>query len=292
MNAPSPNEPLPRWLELYQRILQLSGPVHSALLITCFITGMSILCTAALIIVLEPVGFWPMILVGTIVPSVLCPPVGYAMATLVRALASTQGQLRQMAEQDELTRAHNRRYFLTTANARLDAAHKAAHRAAGDKLEPPPAHSIVLLDIDNFKQINDRYGHPVGDAVLREISATCRSLLRQSDVFARYGGEEFVLLLNQTPPDQAAAVVERMRLAIGELQVPVPGQAPISVSASFGIAGTDCVRDPAPNATRSSSLLDQILAAADAALYEAKRRGKNRAWFAGDCSNKAEGQSA
>ena len=193
--------------------------------------------------------------------------------------------MRLLAEQDELTRAHNRRYFLTTANARLESVHKAVNRAAGERIEPPPTHSFVLLDIDNFKQINDRYGHPIGDAVLREISATCRGLLRQSDVFARYGGEEFVVMLNRTPPKQAGAVVERMRLAIGDLRIPVPGQQPISVSASFGIAGSDCVADPSPDNPRSSSLLDQILAAADAALYEAKRRGKNRAWFAGSAGS-------
>jgi diguanylate cyclase (GGDEF)-like protein len=121
-----------------------------------------------------------------------------------------------------------------------------------------------MLDIDKFKNINDTYGHGVGDEVIRAVATRVRASIRHSDVLGRYGGEEFAVVL----PDhegQAADLAERMRRAVAD--EPIPTQAgPIGVTISVGLAHLD----PADAA------LDQLLARADHALYGAKEGGRNR----------------
>ena len=124
--------------------------------------------------------------------------------------------------------------------------------------------ALVLADIDGFKGVNDRYGHPVGDRALRAFGEILRATVREVDLTARWGGEEFVLVLPQTDASGAAVVADRIRRTLARQPVPVPGGA-IAVTASFGVAAAP------PAASR-----DELVAAADAALYEAKRTGKNR----------------
>jgi two-component system cell cycle response regulator len=125
--------------------------------------------------------------------------------------------------------------------------------------------SVVVADLDWFKDVNDRYGHPAGDTVLREFAVLLRESLRDVDLAGRWGGEEFFLILPGTDLAGAARVAERIRLALaGRIVLSVDGT-PIPVTASFGVATT-------PPATTAS----ELFAAADAAMYEAKRAGKNR----------------
>jgi diguanylate cyclase (GGDEF)-like protein len=127
--------------------------------------------------------------------------------------------------------------------------------------------SLVLLDIDNFKQVNDTYGHLQGDEVLRELGRILRLESRGIDESARYGGEEFVLALPETPKGGAIEVAERIRERIARTEVQgVDGNAPLKVTASIGVASM-----PGDGSDSRS-----LIAAADAALYEAKRAGKNR----------------
>jgi diguanylate cyclase (GGDEF)-like protein len=155
---------------------------------------------------------------------------------------------------DGLTGLANRRSCEDTLAAELSRAER----------YPAPL-AVVLADLDDFKDVNDRFGHQAGDVVLREFAALLRENLRDIDLAGRWGGEEFLLLLPGTDLEGAARVAERVRQALHHrILLSVEGE-PIPVTASFGVAEYPTA-DSAP----------ALFAAADAALYEAKRQGKNR----------------
>jgi diguanylate cyclase (GGDEF)-like protein len=170
---------------------------------------------------------------------------------LVKALDT----IRTLATVDELTALSNRRHM----NEML--AQEERRHGAG---VPDQGTCIALLDIDFFKQINDRYGHAAGDEVLRSFAAAARAELRGGDVLARWGGEEFLLMLPDTGEAAASAVVERIRARVGELQVEgVPLERRISFSA--GLTGR-----------RGEEALADTVNRADKALYQAKSAGRDQ----------------
>jgi diguanylate cyclase (GGDEF)-like protein len=125
--------------------------------------------------------------------------------------------------------------------------------------------AVVVADLDSFKDVNDRHGHPSGDAVLREFAQLLNETVRDVDLAGRWGGEEFLVILPGTHLDGGAQVAERIRLALAGRIVLSADGSPIPVTASFGVA-----------ATPPASTASELFSAADAALYEAKRNGKNR----------------
>jgi diguanylate cyclase (GGDEF)-like protein len=159
----------------------------------------------------------------------------------------------KQARIDGLTALANRRHFEDQLAAEL---------ARVDRFGGPL--SIVIADLDDFKDVNDRYGHPAGDVVLREFARTLEAGIRDIDVAARWGGEEFVLLLPGTDISGAIRVAERIRQALANRTILAGDGERIPVTASFGVAAH-------PDAASS----EELLAAADAALYAAKRAGKN-----------------
>ncbi|NHC45980.1 GGDEF domain-containing protein [Motilibacter sp. K478] len=165
------------------------------------------------------------------------------------------GQLEGLTRRDVLTGLGNRRA--------LDA----ALRAIDSRREPPAAISLAVCDIDDFKHVNDRYGHPAGDEVLRRVAATLDAGRRAGDLVVRLGGEEFVLLLPGAGQRQAAEACERLRAAVAALDLDAvsPG---LRVTMSVGVA----TGGPGPAHPR----LGALLGTADTHLYEAKRAGKDR----------------
>ena len=155
---------------------------------------------------------------------------------------------------DSLTGLANRRSLEETLRAEI-----ARSARFGDAL------CVVFADLDDFKQVNDEYGHPAGDEVLKEFAAALRSTVRESDVAGRWGGEEFALVLTGTDADGGVRLAERARVAIASRPVRLPGGQEVTVTASFGVAAFPDHREPG-----------ELLAAADSALYEAKRTGKNK----------------
>ncbi len=161
--------------------------------------------------------------------------------------------LARLAATDPLTGLPNRRYLEQTAKIELDR----VRRFGG-------AASVIMLDVDHFKVVNDTYGHAFGDEALRCLARTCKSSLRQMDVFARYGGEEFVILLPGTTEAAAIGVAEKLRVSLADMPVS-DGRDEILMTASFGVAGL-LPSDPG---------IDVGMARADAALYAAKHSGRN-----------------
>jgi diguanylate cyclase (GGDEF)-like protein len=134
---------------------------------------------------------------------------------------------------------------------------------------------LIMLDLDNFKSVNDSYGHPQGDVVLQQVARVLRESSRDADAPARYGGEEMALILPHTDLEGAFAIAERVRVAIEELRIPRldDHQGGLHVTASLGVTAS------------SGGNKDALIAAADDALYAAKRQGKNRTVRVGSAAN-------
>jgi diguanylate cyclase (GGDEF)-like protein len=176
----------------------------------------------------------------------LARPVARVLADLAR--------LTRQAQTDGLTNLANRRALDERLDVEVDHARRLGTNIA-----------FVIADIDDFKSINDSYGHQTGDEVLRRVGRAFAEAVRELDLPGRYGGEEFALVLPGTNLSGARALAEKIRRNLEELLVTTPDGSPFQVTASFGAA---CF--PA------QSGVEELVAAADAALYEAKRTGKNR----------------
>jgi diguanylate cyclase (GGDEF)-like protein len=168
-------------------------------------------------------------------------------------LKAANKRIEELAELDELTGSFNRRCIMRMLDDEIARAHR---------LKAPC--SVALIDLDWFKRVNDAYGHPTGDEVLRTFAITVFANIRNIDRFGRYGGEEFLLLLPETQNDAAARILDRLRAIIADLDWSAfsPG---MQVTISAGVA-----------TLRADESADTFLARADSALYTAKARGRNR----------------
>jgi diguanylate cyclase (GGDEF)-like protein len=171
-----------------------------------------------------------------------------------RKLQTISDTLHRISITDHLTGAYTRRFFFESLTKLM-----ATARRHGTPL------SIIMIDVDNFKPINDSFGHPVGDEVLQLLASNCREALREADVFARFGGEEFIVALPDTDERAAREVAERLRMAT--MTQPVDsGQVYIHITISCGIAQY-----------RSTDLtIEGLIKRADQALYAAKNSGRNQ----------------
>ncbi|MBN3786258.1 diguanylate cyclase [Burkholderia sp. Ac-20353] len=176
------------------------------------------------------------------------------VSVMQREREEAVAKLREHANLDGLTGIANRRFF----EARLHDEYARWQRYGGNL-------SVLLFDLDHFKTINDRFGHAVGDTVLREMAQRVTAIVRAQDTFGRFGGEEFALLLPCTDLDEAMLVAEKVRCAISRAPVEAEGVS-VPVTASVGAA---CARPGAPT-------FEIVVNEADAALYRAKRLGRDR----------------
>lgn len=165
-----------------------------------------------------------------------------------------QRRYQRYAMVDELTGLHNRRWM-------NDMFEREIRRCAIDNENL----CLAMMDLDHFKDFNDRYGHPAGDLALAAIAVGIRNQLRPNDMVARYGGEEFALLFPRTGRSEALAIAERLRVHLGRVCIGKRGQETLPcITVSIGIAGMT-----------QNDTLETLLAHADAALYRAKQKGRN-----------------
>ena len=175
--------------------------------------------------------------------------------------ALAQERLKLIGLTDVLTGVQNRRYFEHRCHVEISQARRYKHPLA-----------CMFLDIDKFKRINDTYGHPSGDEVLKSVALAIQSQLRSGDTIARYGGEEFVALLPQAELHHAQQIAERIRCSIAEKDLRALDGQTIRLTISIGLSMLP-VEDMVGE---DQQLADRLVAAADKALYEAKHRGRNQ----------------
>jgi two-component system, cell cycle response regulator len=200
-----------------------------------------------------------------------------AVASVCLENVANNERLKHIGLTDALTGVHNRRYFEQRLREEVDRALR-----KGSPL------SCLLLDLDHFKQVNDRHGHLIGDAVLREVAEQVKDQLRLSDAMARYGGEEFAVLLVQTHATTARAIAERIRERIAAQSFKVHDGAELKVTLSIGIS---TVMEELRGADVDAHARD-LVGRADHALYTAKHSGRNRVSAAPPVTSRAAARSS
>ena len=168
----------------------------------------------------------------------------------VPALIAYNKSLSEKAQTDFLTKALTREQFYVLAEQTLRHSRRNQENV-----------SLLIFDVDNFKEVNDEYGHTIGDSVLFEVAKLVKNTLRSSDIFGRFGGDEFIILLPNTPAEQAYLVAEQLRQKIGAYQF---STLKLSLSCSFGVAEVDLKQK-----------LQDAFEKADSSLLAAKKKGRN-----------------
>ena len=163
--------------------------------------------------------------------------------------------LEEMAITDPLTQAYNRRQFFKLAKIEMERAQN-----TGVQL------SVIVIDADHYKRVNDTFGHQIGDLVLIKLVEICHGAIRKTDVFARYGGEEFVILMPETDSETARVIAERIRERVENTRLSVNGQV-VQITISLGLSTFNNIQELS---------FDSLLTQADRALYKSKRTGRNR----------------
>lgn len=175
-------------------------------------------------------------------------------------LEQSQKELEKLAREDYLTKLLNRRAFT-----------EQALREVANAIRYQRPISLLLFDLDHFKEVNDIYGHAVGDLVLKEVAAVSKDVCRHGELICRYGGEEFVILLHATDTAQASLLANRLHRALKDIEILESGQR-IKITASFGLISIKC-----SEASKASpeAIVDSLLSAADKMMYEVKIAGRD-----------------
>ena len=197
------------------------------------------------------------ILTGMVINLVVCttfmPYHLYQVLSLMVELDKLRGDMYEKSIRDELTKVYNRRYFF-----------EASQLIENGAALIPENTSILMIDIDDFKDLNDTYGHHVGDQALNTLTENILSMLRSTDVLARYGGDEFICLLPQTKRDQVLEIAKRVINRIEGIKLQENNHA-IPLHISIGVTTSE-----------HEVKIEELIALADEALYKAKQSGKNQ----------------
>lgn len=238
-------------------LLRRHGVIKVTLAATLLSIALSVLITLLISALLKGRVQRELFIISIAAPTLIAPLLSYFNFRMVASLDQAEQRLKVLSTTDELTGAFNRRSFLELARYELDRC-----ESMGGEL------SIAIMDFDQFKQINDRYGHLAGDQALREVSRICRESIRKADIFARYGGDEFIFLLPQTDLEAARECLQRVIDRVAALTFESEAGT-VNPHVSIGVHSFG----------PKSRSLDAILQKADLALYKAKHMGGSRvAW--------------
>jgi diguanylate cyclase (GGDEF)-like protein len=193
-------------------------------------------------------------LIATLAPLLVAPPVTYKVFKLMLDLVASRREIQRLSRTDDLTQTYNRRHFMEMARREFSLAARHGHPV-----------SLLLIDLDGFKQINDRLGHLAGDKALAACADIIRRTIRRDDVVGRFGGDEFMVLAPYSDLESAANLAERIRGALAATEVLLGGRAS-GFGASIGVVSNQVQEGDA----------DDLLRQADQALYRAKESGGGR----------------
>jgi diguanylate cyclase (GGDEF)-like protein len=194
------------------------------------------------------------LIIAVLAPAIMVPVGSYTHISLAAQLTEANEKLRALSETDPLTQVCNRRHFLDVAERQLSLARRHGFPT-----------SVLLVDLDHFKRINDQFGHLAGDQALVETSQVITGELRDSDTLARFGGEEFIVLLPHTAREGALMVAERMMAAVAGHAFRHGDQ---TLQITLSIGGVTC--------ETSETSLERLTSRADTLMYDAKQAGRNR----------------
>ncbi len=195
------------------------------------------------------------VLAAAIVSLAIAPAWTYRTFRLIQELEEARNNLEDISTHDYLTGIYNRRFMVEQASTILSLSRRHDFPV-----------SLIMMDLDHFKDVNDTYGHARGDAVLVELAAAIRRMIRTTDVFGRYGGEEFIVFMPHAGVEDATRLAERIRWEVKQMKF-----SDLSITLSMGVAVADL----------ETKVLDDLIDRADVALYEAKDHGRDRVELAG-----------
>lgn len=241
------------------KLLAKIGRLNTVIIITLVAALASVLVASGAILVLNQYGFAIRLNVAipmaAFVPLVVAPPISWVLVGMTLRIYRIEEKMRNIASYDSLTGLLSRHAFFESANRSISLANR--HKAA---------FAVLIIDLDHFKSINDRFGHPAGDAVLELFAEVVNSVARRSDIIGRLGGEEFAMLLPSTNTTEAREFCERLHAAIGKAVLKHQNSV-IRYTVSIGLTASSF---------GSLESIENLLAHADLALYQAKRDGRNQ----------------
>jgi diguanylate cyclase (GGDEF)-like protein len=241
-------------------LLAIIAPSFTTILRSGFIVLLLPLVLNALfdlgqIILFETYYFLVMCVAVTALISRLLEKINREAFLLKQELQLDKKLMEDLANKDPLTNCFNRRYFNQIGEMEYQRSIRFGHPL-----------SLIMIDIDHFKVINDKYGHPAGDIIISAIAKNCLNSIRTIDTFARFGGEEFAILVPESDLESAQLLAERLRKKIETLDFDINNNTRAKVTISLGVA----------NLTASDSNLSNLISRADEALYQAKKAGRNK----------------
>ena len=240
-------------------LLAKIGRFNTVVIITSIAVTASLVTTLTTVTFLAGQGYTLhteiAVLLSTGIPLLVAPPIAWYLVGLLLRVYRVEQEMRALASYDSLTGLPSRHAFFDNANNYVSLAKRERK-----------TFSVMIIDLDHFKSINDRYGHPAGDAVLKLFADVVNSVARRSDIIGRLGGEEFAIVLPSTSTSEALEFSERLHHAISQAVLKYKGSA-IRYTASIGLSEYD---------TESEDSIDDLLARADLALYQAKQSGRNQ----------------